>query len=229
VARSHAPELFPLFRSRLQGELLAYVLISPEVERSASDIAEAVGAPLSSVSRELDRLVRAGLLAERRVGRARLVKANADAPTVAPTTELVLHTFGPPFVLAEEFSGLRGAEEVYVFGSWAARYLGRPGQPPADVDVLVVGRPDRLAMYEAAQRAETRLESQSIPLFEVVEPGTSNRIPSHSSYRLGRWFASFPWNGRPHESATWANRKSCGSCRTGRSSRYDRTASSQSS
>jgi len=157
MARAQAPALFPLFRSRLQGELLAYVLMSPDRERTTSEIAEAVSAPLSSVSRELDRLVLAGLLRERRLGRARLVAANSDAATLAPATELVLHTFGPPYVVAEEFEGLPGADEVYIFGSWAARYAGRPGPPPADVDVLVIGRPDRSAMYEAAQRAETRL------------------------------------------------------------------------
>lgn len=157
MARAGAPELFPLFRSRLQGELLAYVLTRPDRERTASEIARAVDAPLSSVSRELDRLVRAGLLQERRLGRARLVSVNTHSLLLAPTTDLVLHTFGPRFVIAEEFRKLHGAEEVWIFGSWAARYSGRPGPPPADVDVLVVGRPDRSAMYDAAQRAEARL------------------------------------------------------------------------
>jgi DNA-binding transcriptional ArsR family regulator len=149
--------LFPLFRSQLQGELLAYVLTRPDRERTASEIAEAIDAPLSSVSRELDRLVRVALLDERRVGRARLVSANTDSPLLAPTTELVLHTFGPRIVIAEEFRDLRGSDQVWIFGSWAARYSSRPGPAPADVDVLIVGRPDRSAMYAAAQRAEARL------------------------------------------------------------------------
>jgi DNA-binding transcriptional ArsR family regulator len=154
VARAKAPELYPLFRSALQGELLAYVLLSPDRERTASEIADAVDAPLSSVSRELDRLVRAGLLTERRLGRARLVTVNTEAPLLAATTEVALHTFGPRFVIAREFDSLAGADEVWIFGSWAARYGGQPGPPPGDIDVLVVGRPDRSLVYEAAQRAE---------------------------------------------------------------------------
>ncbi|HMG31496.1 MAG TPA: hypothetical protein VK585_15395 [Jiangellaceae bacterium] len=157
MARAAVPELFPLFRSRLQGELLAYVLMSPDRERTASDIAAAIAAPLSTTSRELDRLVRAGILTERRLGRARLVSANLETPTLGPVTELALHTFGPRWVIEDEFEGLSGAEEIWIFGSWAARYAGQPGPPPGDVDVLIVGRPDRTAMYEAAQRAETRL------------------------------------------------------------------------
>ena len=157
MSREPAPALFPLFRSRLQGELLAHVFMRPDKERTASEIAEAVNAPLSSVSRELDRLVGAGLLEERRLGRARLITVNADAPILGPATELVLHSFGPRFVVAEEFRDVPGVDEVWIFGSWAARHAGRSGPPPADIDVLVVGRPDRSAMYDAAQRAETRL------------------------------------------------------------------------
>lgn len=157
MPRASAPELLPVFRSAVQGELLAYVLLAPETERSAGEIARALGAPLPTVSRELDRLVRAGVLTERRIGRARLISANRDSPLVPPLTELTVHLFGPRLVVEQEFAGIEGVEEIWIFGSWAARYSGVQGRPPADVDVLVVGRPDRAAMYDAAERCEARL------------------------------------------------------------------------
>ena len=33
-------------------------------------------------------------------------------------------------------------EEAYIFGSWARRYEGELGPPPADIDVLIVGDAD---------------------------------------------------------------------------------------
>jgi hypothetical protein len=48
-------------------------------------------------------------------------------------------------------------EQVLIFGSWAARYAGETGPAPHDVEVLLVGAPDRDAAYEAARRAEQRL------------------------------------------------------------------------
>jgi len=69
----------------------------------------------------------------------------------------VLRAFGPRQVVAEEFLGIEGVEDVYLFGSWAARYRGEEGPVPADLDVLVVGAPDRGEVYEAATRAERRL------------------------------------------------------------------------
>jgi len=43
---------------------------------------------------------------------------------------------------------------VLLFGSWAARYLGQPGRAPNDIDVLVIGSPDRDAVDDAAERVE---------------------------------------------------------------------------
>jgi predicted nucleotidyltransferase len=48
-------------------------------------------------------------------------------------------------------------EQAYIFGSWAARYDGESGPPPHDVDVLLVGAPDRDVVDDAAQRAQMRL------------------------------------------------------------------------
>jgi len=51
--------------------------------------------------------------------------------------------------------GVRGA---YVYGSWAARHAGEPAtRPVGDIDVLILGTPDRDALYASLARAEERL------------------------------------------------------------------------
>src|SRR5260370_32012330 len=95
-------------------------------------------------------------MTSRRVGRTRLVKA-ARSPLTGALTELLLRSFGPRQVLADELADVPGIENAYLFGSWAARYAGQEGHPPADLDVLVIGRPDRDALDDAAQRAGARL------------------------------------------------------------------------
>jgi hypothetical protein len=72
-------------------------------------------------------------------------------------TEVLLRAFGPTHVLAEELAPIEGIDQAFVFGSWAARYLGVPGRAPADIDVLVIGSPDRDDLDDAAQRATQRL------------------------------------------------------------------------
>lgn len=156
MQKSGPPPLLPLLRSRLQAEVLTLVLLSPEREWTLTELASRVGSAVSSVQREVVRAEQAGVMVSRRVGKTRLVKA-ARSPLTAPLTDLLLRSFGPRQVLAEELSEVLGIERAYLFGSWAARYAGQEGRPPADLDVLVIGSPDRDALDDAAQRAGARL------------------------------------------------------------------------
>jgi len=151
--------LMAIFRSQLQGELLAGVLLAPG-SPTISGLARDLRAPIPTVQREVSRLEAAGVLSSRRIGRARLVEADESNPALEPLRQLVLVAFGSRFVVAEELRAVAGVEEAYLFGSWAARYEGEHGRPPGDVDVLIVGTSDRDQLFDACQRAELRLRRE---------------------------------------------------------------------
>ncbi len=155
--RSNAPSLLPIFRSRHQADLLTILFLHPDQDHTATDLAARLGIPLTTAHRELQRLEDAGLLVGRAVGRSRLLRADTGYRGFAPLAQLLLVTFGPHVVVAEEFTGLPRTSAVVVYGSWAARYAGVEGPAPGDVDVLLVGSPDRASVYAAAERAEARL------------------------------------------------------------------------
>lgn len=155
--RTAAPALLPVFRSRLQGEVLALVLADPGVEWTVDDLATRTGQPYQTVGSEVRRLQDAELVVARSVGRTKLVRANEDSPYFRPLAQLAVMSFGPPLVVGEEFGSLAGVSQVFIYGSWAARYEGESGPAPRDVDVLLIGAPDRDDSYEAARRAEERL------------------------------------------------------------------------
>lgn len=154
--QSPAPQLLPLLRSALQGEMLALILLNPQREWSLTDLATRVGGSVSTAQREVSRAEAAGVVVSRRVGNTRLVRAQ-PSPITEPLTELLLRSFGPLQVIAGEFAPVGGLDGLYVFGSWAARYAGLPGRAPADLDVLAIGQPDRDEVDDAAQRARRRL------------------------------------------------------------------------
>jgi DNA-binding Lrp family transcriptional regulator len=151
-----------IFRSQLQGELLARVLLAPG-NPSVSDLARELNAPFSTVQREVQRLVGAGILHDVRVGRTRTISVNTENIAYRPLRDLVLVTFGPRHVVEEEFSELPGLEGLLIYGSWAARYTGAKGPEPGDVDVLVIGAVDRDAAYDAAEKAQKRLGREVNP------------------------------------------------------------------
>jgi DNA-binding transcriptional ArsR family regulator len=165
--RSEGPALLPVFRSQHQAELLMWLMLHPDQEFSVSDLAARLGVPLSTLHREVVRLDEAGLIASRTSGRNRLLRADTGHPAAPALTQLLEVTFGPKVVIAEEFA-IPGAEQVLIFGSWAARYAGQAGPPPHDIDVLVLGKVDRADLYDAADRAQARLGIEVNPVVRTT-------------------------------------------------------------
>ena len=139
-----------------------WLMLHPGQEFGVSNLAKRLEVPLSTLHREVVRLDAAGLITSRTLGRNRLVRANTSHPAAPALTQLLEVTFGPKAVVAEEFA-IPEAEQVLIFGSWAARYSGEVGPPPHDIDVLVIGKVDRADLYDAADRAQARLGLQVNP------------------------------------------------------------------
>jgi hypothetical protein len=137
------------------------MLGDPELELSLTEISGRTGAPLPSVHREIRRAEAAGLVTSRKVGNVRMVRANVESPYYDGLADVLTRAFGVPAVLADQLGAVDGIDEAYLFGSWAARHAGEPGvRPVGDVDLLIIGDPDRTALYDAVQRAEQRLGRQ---------------------------------------------------------------------
>ncbi|MEV5707684.1 winged helix-turn-helix domain-containing protein [Actinoallomurus sp. NPDC052274] len=166
--RTDAPPLLPIFRSANQADVLAMLFLHPESDYTLADLARKLGVRPSTLHRDIHRLIEADLIRARPVGRSQLLHANTANRLSGPLTQLLVMTVGPQVVIADEFAPLDGADAVVIYGSWAARYHGEPGPPPNDVDVLVLGRPARGDVYDAADRAQQRI---GFPVNPVIRPG----------------------------------------------------------
>lgn len=156
--RGRTPPLLPILRSQQQGEILALLLGDPELELSLTELMQRTGVPHPSVHREIGRAEAAGLVTSRKIGNTRLVRANTESPYYEGLADVLTRAFGVPAVLADALRSVTGVEEAYVYGSWAARHAGERGQRPVgDLDVLVLGEPDRDKLYAALGEVEKRL------------------------------------------------------------------------
>lgn len=153
--------LLPVLRGETQARILAAVLLHPGRELSLADLSREVGSHSGNVHGEVQRLVQAGILADRRVGRARLLR-DAHGPYSRPLTDLLMIAYGPKELLEARLAQVPEVEAAYLFGSWAARYSGEPGAPPNDVDLLVIGSPDHDDVFDIANEVgrEVRREIQ---------------------------------------------------------------------
>ena len=158
--RTAAPELLPLFRSQGHGRLLARVYLSPDRPATLAQLARELGLDSGGLTREANRLEQAGVICSERVGKSRVLRPNEQSPYYPELYGLLLKAFGPATVVSPELSRIDGIERAFVYGSWAARYLGEPGDDPADVDILVIGRPSQLAVARAERALSDRLGRQ---------------------------------------------------------------------
>lgn len=122
--RSESPSLLPIFRSRHQAELLTLLYLHPDQERTVSELTEPVGVPLTTMQREVGRLLQACLLSGRKVRRAHLIRAMVPVRYARPLTELLTLAFGPPLLIEQEFTVLPDVDAVAIFGSWASASTG---------------------------------------------------------------------------------------------------------
>ena len=176
--RSSPVPVVPVFRSRVQAELLgALLLAESESERTVGELASMVQSPLTAVSGEVSRLEQAHIVRTRKVGTARMVEVNREHPAIGALTELVRITQGPALAIPACFESI-DAEAVVIFGSWAERYFGHQGHPPNDVDVLVLADDvQRSEVYEAADRATERLGISVNPVLRPTHAWNDEKDP----------------------------------------------------
>ena len=155
--RTGPPPLLPLLRSRVQGDLLALLYLHPDRDYSLTEAAALIGASVKAVHTEASRLTAAGFVRDSRRGNVHLLRAATDTPVSRPLTDLLAVTYGPLPVLNDLLADVEGITLAFIYGSWAARYLGEPGPVPGDVDVLVVGTADPDDLDEIARTAQNRL------------------------------------------------------------------------
>ena len=142
------PAALPIFRSALQAGILASLYLQPDRAWSLGELAP--GASRATLYREVDRLVRAGLVETEQRGRTRLFRAASQTPTFRPLRELIRLTLGVVPQLQRSLCQVKGVIAASLFGSWAQGNL----HPGSDIDVLVVGSADLGQLVQAASPVE---------------------------------------------------------------------------
>jgi len=182
--------LMPIFRSEVQGRILAVLFANPGVEFSVSNLANRARTSLPTALRDVRRLSEAGILLIRATGNMRLVSVNREHSLYPAFSEIVLYSFGPLEVLRDKFADLEGVTAAYIFGSWAARYSGEQGVDPGDVDLLLVGQFDRSKAFEIALQAakqvgkEINVNNLSTDEWKAEELGFVKTLKSRPLIRI---------------------------------------------
>jgi predicted nucleotidyltransferase len=125
-----------LFPAHYRRRALALLMLKPDEQLHAREIARMTGASPGAMAKELDQLQRVGLLERTRVGNQARYSANRQHPVFPELSALLKKTVGLADVLSAALTPLAAEIEVaFIFGS-VARSMEHAG---SDIDIAIVG------------------------------------------------------------------------------------------
>jgi len=122
----------------MQLRLLALLLLQPERRWTLQELAGTLGAPASSVHRELGRAEDGGIVLRDASGRPHRFRAATEDSFYEPLALLLRRSVGLEEALRAALSDRTDVLAAVIYGSWASDSR----RPDSDVDVLVVGDAD---------------------------------------------------------------------------------------
>ena len=152
----------------VQQRVLGALFGNPERSFYGNELLRLTGSGKGALQRELDRLVKAGLVTVRSVGNQKHYQANPEAPIFEELRGIAIKTFGIGDVLRGALLPLaKKIRAAFIYGSVARR----ADTTRSDIDLLVVS--DSLGyqdLIKALQSAERRLGRKISPtLYSAVE------------------------------------------------------------
>jgi len=134
-------------------KVLAFLLLNASGEWYMREVARRAGVPLATAQRELAILQRIALVERTKRGRQVFFRVETAHPIFAELRALLIKSDGLAQPLREALEGVGGVEAAAVYGSVAAGTdTGR-----SDIDLLVVGSADAVALHDAVSAVEDRL------------------------------------------------------------------------
>jgi predicted nucleotidyltransferase len=139
--------------SAVRQRILAEFFTRPGLAVHVRELGRRLDVAAAVVGRELARLEAAGVLRSEVIGRSRRYTLDEGSPVAREVRSLFQKTFGVEALLALALRDVPGIEEAFIYGSYA-----RQGEGPfSDLDLFIIGRPDRQVLSERLADLEERL------------------------------------------------------------------------
>jgi predicted nucleotidyltransferase len=143
-------------RSNLRRKLLTFFYVNRNARVYVRQLATALEADSTNVSRELARLAQEGLLRSETEGRQLYYSVNRDYPYLKPVFALLQGSVGIEPTLKHALQAVPGIRSAWIFGSFAKN----ESDAASDIDLLIVGKPDQTELATEIRKAEKTLRRE---------------------------------------------------------------------
>lgn len=172
-------------RSELRRKVLTFFHMNRKARVYVRQLAAALDADSTNLSRELARLAREGFLRAELEGRQLYYSINRAYPYLKPVFALLQGSVGIEPTLKRALKLVGGIESAWIYGSFAKR----EADAASDIDLLIIGQSDQALLSREIRKAEKVLRREvSYTVF----------TPQELKRRLARRdpFVTDIWNGK---------------------------------
>lgn len=152
--RTRPPNACPLFASAHQGKLLAALFSDAQEWKTFDRLRKDSGGSASTVHAELSRLQSACIIERDDTSRPYRFRVDMTSPLFRPLSQIVDRTVGAELLIKRALEPIAGIDAAAIFGSWARGDSG----PGSDIDVIIIGNPERGSLAEAMHPVEIRID-----------------------------------------------------------------------
>ncbi|MGA7109992.1 MAG: nucleotidyltransferase domain-containing protein [Terracidiphilus sp.] len=166
----------------MRRKLLTFFYVNRKARVYVRQLAQALQADSTNLSRELARLEKEGLLRSESEGRQLYYSLNHASSFLKPLFALLRGSIGIVPALKHALGKVSGIRSAWVYGSFAKN----EADAASDVDVLVVGQPAPAALAAEMRKAEKALHREIN--YTVLSPRElARRLKARDSFLTDVW------------------------------------------
>ncbi len=140
--------------SSTRAELLGLFFNNPDDRFYLREIARHIGKDAAGIKRELDNLVKLGLLAREKRGVQKYYFANKSSPVFSEMKGLVFKTTGVQGAMKASLSRLKGVKAAFIYGSYAKG----AEKEDSNINLMVVGQANITELNDMVMGLEEKLK-----------------------------------------------------------------------
>jgi len=172
-------------RSELRRKVLTFFYVNRNARVYVRQLAAALEADSTNLSRELARLQQEGFLCSEPEGRQLYYSINPAYPYLKPVFALLQGSVGIQPALKRALEAIPGIRGAWLFGSFAKN----EADSASDIDLLIAGKPDQVQLASELRKAEKTLRREIN--YTVLAPRELKR-----RLKRGDAFIADIWNGK---------------------------------
>lgn len=143
-------------KSKIRQKIVLLFIYNPEKAHYINEIARMVKTSAGTAQRELERLLKSGLLSKEKKANLVYFRLNTDNPLLGDIKNIVDKTIGLELILRQELQAAAGIDFAFLFGS----YVKGDFKPDSDIDLYVVGEISEDNLYKWIKKAEEKIHRE---------------------------------------------------------------------